>query len=80
MEYKKKLTTNISTILTRLLWNGYCSKTKWEIVVGFANVSYKMLGNRKHYCKNVRRKCEKLTSTLILYLSKISQCHYPHKI
>jgi hypothetical protein len=36
---QKILTKDISTILTRLLWKGYCNKTKWKIDARFANVS-----------------------------------------
>jgi hypothetical protein len=36
---------DILIILTRLLWKGYCNKTKQKNDVGFADVPYKMLGN-----------------------------------
>ncbi len=68
IQYEKILTKDISTVLTRLLWKGYCNKAKSKIDARFAIckcIKYKVLGNWGHYCRNVRRECEKLTSTLL---------------
>ncbi len=39
--------------------------THIKINAQFVDVSYKRSGNQGHHCRNVRRKCKKLTNTLL---------------
>jgi len=66
MELKIGVTKDISIVLTRLLWIGYYNKINAKkIDAGFANVSYKVLGDLGYHYRNVKKECEKLTSILL---------------
>jgi hypothetical protein len=62
---QKSSNKNISTILTRLLWKGYCNKKKWKLMQGLQMYQVQSVRQLGTYCRNVRREGEKLTSTLL---------------